>query len=170
MMHHFWDALLLLSISIPFGFSAVVQVVPAAIAPSQKSLGVFSNHVVDSSVLAALKTHPDPVDALVFLRPGFAEELAQPRLLHVLGETRPEWRTEGDKLRLRRSKRRFVDITDHQDFYQQQMGVTYTGKAREFAHATQSWLSIYTIRRHAQPYASAPDQTIVSASVNARNA
>lgn len=86
----------------------------------------------DEAVLAALKAHPDPVEALLSLQPDIAAELAQPRLLHLLGQQEPEWMTEGDKLRLRRRGKKFVDITDHQEFYAQQVGAS-AGKASEWA-------------------------------------
>ncbi|PYH97635.1 Zn-dependent exopeptidase [Aspergillus ellipticus CBS 707.79] len=54
---------------------------------------------------------------MVFLNPDSAALLAQPRLLHVRGEPKPEWMTEGDKLRLRRSGKKFMDITEHEEFY-----------------------------------------------------
>lgn len=72
-------------------------------------------HVVDDAILSALSAYPDPVDALVSLRPELADELAEPRLLHVFGNKTPEWMTEGDKLRLRRQGLKFKDITDYQD-------------------------------------------------------
>ncbi|KAI1154180.1 hypothetical protein F4825DRAFT_412834 [Nemania diffusa] len=72
-------------------------------------------HTVDDAILAALAAHPDPVDALVSLRPELADELASPRRLHVLGHDAPQWMTEGDKLRLRRKGLKFKDITDYQD-------------------------------------------------------
>jgi leucyl aminopeptidase len=50
--------------------------------------------------------------------------------LHVVGEQKPEWMTEGDKLRLRRRGKKFVDITDHEEFYAQQAGIL-SGKASE---------------------------------------
>lgn len=77
--------------------------------------GAVSTHSVDDAILAALAAHPDPVDALVSLRPELADELAEPRLLHVAGHEAPRWMTEGDKLRLRRKGRKFKDITDYQD-------------------------------------------------------
>lgn len=74
-------------------------------------------HRADPAILAALQLHPDPVDAFLAIHPDSAHELAQPKLLHVAGETGPEWMTEGDKMRLRRSGKKFVDVTDHYDFY-----------------------------------------------------
>lgn len=76
-----------------------------------------AGHVVDESILAALNAHSDPIDALVSLQPELAAQLAEPRLIHVFGEAAPEWMTEGDKLRLRRQHKKFMDITDHQDLY-----------------------------------------------------
>ncbi|KAJ8126431.1 hypothetical protein O1611_g7209 [Lasiodiplodia mahajangana] len=72
-------------------------------------------HTVDDAILLALRRNPDPVDALVSLRPELAKELAEPRLLHLLGHNKPQWMTEGDKLRLRREGQKFKDITDYQD-------------------------------------------------------
>jgi hypothetical protein len=85
----------------------------------------------NDSISTALKKYPDPVAALVSLQPEAAVELAQPRLLRVLGEQKPQWMTEGDKLRLRRRGRRFMDITDHQRFYEQQVDASWAGNARE---------------------------------------
>lgn len=85
-------------------------------------------HAVDHAILAALNTYPDPVDALILLRPGSAAELTQPRLIHVFGEPEPIWRTEGDKLRLRQKGKKFMDITDHQDLYSQPFS-SWAGKA-----------------------------------------
>src|SRR4051794_7984232 len=65
-----------------------------------------TGHVVDEAILTALKTYSDPVDALISLQPEAAGELAQPRLLHVFGDKKPKWMTEGDKLRLRRAGRK----------------------------------------------------------------
>ncbi|KAK2041985.1 peptidase family M28 [Colletotrichum somersetense] len=72
---------------------------------------------VDSSIHAALDKHSDPVDALVYLHPELAAEMSKARLIHVFGEKKAEWMTEGDKLRLRRKGRKFRDITDFQDLY-----------------------------------------------------
>src|SRR5581483_6381622 len=65
----------------------------------------------DDVISTALKKYPDPVAALVSLQPDSTVELAQPRLLQVFGEQKSQWMTEGDKLRLRRRGRRFIDIT-----------------------------------------------------------
>ncbi|KAH9214936.1 hypothetical protein DL95DRAFT_364949 [Leptodontidium sp. 2 PMI_412] len=85
-------------------------------------------HVVDPAIISALKTHSDPVAALLSLQPDLKSDLAQPRLLHVSGERKPEWMTEGDKLRLRRKGKKFVDITEHEEFYAQQVDAA-AGKA-----------------------------------------
>jgi len=85
-------------------------------------------HVVDPAVLSALSTHSDPVAALLSLQPELSSDLSQPRLLHVSGEKKPEWMTEGDKLRLRRKGRKFVDITEHEEFYANQVDAE-SGKA-----------------------------------------
>ncbi|GKZ39766.1 hypothetical protein AbraIFM66950_001153, partial [Aspergillus brasiliensis] len=77
-------------------------------------------HAVDEAILSALDAHSDPVAALVSLRPETAAFLAEPRLLHLRGEEKAEWMTEGDKLRLRQRGQKFVDITEHQDFYAEQ--------------------------------------------------
>lgn len=91
---------------------------------SQLVLGAPSNprpaeHGLQS-ILAALDVHHDPVDAFISLYPEAKDDLAQPRLLHVLGRRageNPKWGTEGDKLRLRRRGKKFIDLTDHHEFY-----------------------------------------------------
>ncbi|KAF8862856.1 Zn-dependent exopeptidase [Acephala macrosclerotiorum] len=115
---------LLLSIS-QLALGSSIQDNQVVLAPSPNAR---AEHVVDDAILAALKTHSDPVAALVSLQPEVAADLAQPRLLHVIGEQKPEWMTEGDKLRLRKQGKKFIDITDHQDFYAQQVD-TLSGKA-----------------------------------------
>lgn len=85
-------------------------------------------HAVNNEILAALETHSDPVTALIFLQPETAAELAEPRLLQVTG-AEPVWMTEADKLRLRRKGKKFMDITDHADFYQEQVEASVAGKA-----------------------------------------
>lgn len=85
-------------------------------------------HVVDDSILAALAANPDPVDALISLRPEMAAQLAESRLIHVLGEDKPRWMKEGDKLRLRQNKKKFMDITDHQELYADGVSA-WSGKA-----------------------------------------
>jgi bacterial leucyl aminopeptidase len=98
--------------------------------PSLEVQSVHTQHVVDKEILAALKTYSDPVAALVALQPEVAANLAEPRLSHVIGDQVPEWMTEGDKLRLRRRGKKFVDVTDHRDFYALQAD-TLSGEASE---------------------------------------
>lgn len=90
----------------------------------------YGEHVVDDSILAALKVHADPVDALLSLQPELAAQLAERRLIHVFGEAEAVWMTEGDKLRLRRQGKKFRDITDHQELYKDSVN-TQAGKASE---------------------------------------
>jgi bacterial leucyl aminopeptidase len=85
-------------------------------------------HAVDDTILAALAANPDPVDALISLRPEMAAHLASARLIHVLGEDKARWMAEGDKLRLRRDRKKFMDITDHQELYTEGVGA-WSGKA-----------------------------------------
>lgn len=98
--------------------------------PSVPSDGgnVHGEHVVDDAIWAALKANVDPVDALISLQPELAAQLAEPRLIVVAGQPEPEWMTEGDKLRLRREKKKFRDITDHQDLYKDSV-TSWAGKA-----------------------------------------
>jgi leucyl aminopeptidase len=107
----------------------------AATPESQQPLGPAHpkgphSHAVDPAILAALEAHPDPVDAYLSLKPEAAAELAAPRLLHVAGEEAPRWMTEGDKMRLRRERKKFTDITDHEEFYAQYVGAETSGDAR----------------------------------------
>ncbi|KAH8790530.1 peptidase family M28 [Hyaloscypha sp. PMI_1271] len=121
---------LVLLLSTRFALGASLQDKQAVLVPSPELpiANAQAEHVVDKAILAALKTHSDPVAALVSLQPELAADLAQERLLHVVGEQKPEWMTEGDKLRLRRRGKKFVDITDHEEFYAQQAGIL-SGKA-----------------------------------------
>ena len=121
------QALLLILGASQLGFAA--QDAQHVFAPPPGSLDTRPEHVVDVAILNALKAHSDPVAALLSLHPEAAKELNQPRLLHVVGEEKPKWMTEGDKLRLRRSRKKFVDITDHEDFYAQQADASFAGKA-----------------------------------------
>lgn len=121
--------LLLLSFSRLAVSSAGDQVV---IAPSTNEAAVPArSHKVDDSIIAALKVHTDPVDALLSLQPEKAGKLAERRLLHVFGEKEPQWMTEGDKLRLRQKGKKFRDITNHQDLYAQDSVGAWSGKASE---------------------------------------
>ncbi|CAK7231219.1 hypothetical protein SCUCBS95973_007837 [Sporothrix curviconia] len=84
------------------------------------SEGLLSSLPSAEDVLKAVAAHDDPVAALVAVRPDLAAELAEPRLLHVFGEAAPEWMTEGDKARLHRHGKKFMDVTDHWEFYAEQ--------------------------------------------------
>ncbi len=117
-------ALLLLSVQV--GLSSAARDAQTILTPPSDA--PHGAHVVDSAILAALEAYPDPVDALVSLQPELAAGLAEPRLLCVPGEDAPEWMTEGDKLRLRRLGKKFVDITEHRHFYAQQ-AYAASGKA-----------------------------------------
>lgn len=86
-------------------------------------------HVVDDeTILAALAAYPDPVDAMISLQPEMAAQLAESRLIHVFGEDKPRWMKEGDKLRLRQNRKKFMDITDHQEHYADGI-IAWEGKA-----------------------------------------
>ncbi|KAL1866864.1 hypothetical protein Daus18300_006567 [Diaporthe australafricana] len=90
----------------------------------------YHEHAVDDEILAALEAYPDPVDALISLQPEMAAQLDESRLIHVLGEDKPRWMKEGDKLRLRQNGKKFMDITDHQELYADTNGVgAWSGKA-----------------------------------------
>lgn len=77
----------------------------------------YHKNVGDDTILAALAAYPDPVDAMIALRPEMAAQLAESRLIHVFGEDKPRWMKEGDKLRLRQKRKKFMDITDHREHY-----------------------------------------------------
>ncbi|KAI7773361.1 hypothetical protein LA080_011110 [Diaporthe eres] len=77
----------------------------------------YHKNVGDDTILAALAAYPDPVDAMISLRPEMAAQLDESRLIHVFGEDKPRWMKEGDKLRLRQNRKKFMDITDHQELY-----------------------------------------------------
>lgn len=74
-------------------------------------------HIVDDAILAALDTYSDPIMALNSLQPESAAELLEPRLIDVFGSPKPVWMVEGEKLRLRREGKKFMDITDHWELY-----------------------------------------------------
>lgn len=127
-------------------------VLPAPQSPSHAAgdLHHYGPVVVSQAILAALETHPDdPVAAFLSLRPESAAELAAPRLLHIVGEKEAQWLTEGDKLRLRRLRRKFVDITDHVDFYARQqhahmeMEASWAGKASKLLYLPGEHSSMY---------------------------
>jgi leucyl aminopeptidase len=139
------SSLLLLSTSL-FSTSSASQEAQVHLTAAAKQ------HQVDPAILAALEQYPDPVDALVSLHPEAAEQLAEPRLLHISGESSAQWMTEGDKLRLKRQGKKFTDITDHEAFYKEQVN-TLAGKARKFKrlHVSLIWPPLLNIsRRFAQ--------------------
>lgn len=121
--------LLLLACALQAGVGAAALDTQVVFAPGPKAPNSRMEHVVDDDILAALREYRDPVAALISLRPDAAAKLAEPRLLHVAGERVPEWMSEGDKLRLRRSGRKFMDITDHRDFYAQHVEASLVPKA-----------------------------------------
>jgi hypothetical protein len=84
---------------------------------SLSSSSLRDEHPVHPSILAALDRYPDdPVAALLHLKPELVELMEEPRLIQVFGEGSRdgEWMTEGDKLRLRREGKGFMDLTDSQ--------------------------------------------------------
>jgi leucyl aminopeptidase len=98
------------------------QLVLSPISEVSNVLPQHGDHGVDESISAAIKNHPDPVAAYISLqsedsRAETEEVLAEPRLLQIMGAAKPEWMTEGDKMRLRRKGTKFMDITDHEAFY-----------------------------------------------------
>lgn len=121
-----------------------LQRVLAPIPSSSSGVGGVSrphgDHTVHESILAAIETHADPVTALVSLQSEYEARaeteaaLAEPRLLRRLGtrNAKAEWMTEGDKMRLRREGVKFMDITDHEEFYKEQEQVydALAGKPR----------------------------------------
>lgn len=96
------------------------------------SQNAAAQHEVDPAILAALKAHKDPVDAYIALHPEEADKLSEKRLLHLSGEKEAQWMTEGDKMRLRRKHRKFADITDYEEFYNQNAISAQAGKARKY--------------------------------------
>ncbi|WWC59805.1 uncharacterized protein I303_102367 [Kwoniella dejecticola CBS 10117] len=81
------------------------------------SATVSKQHEVHSSILSALERYDDPVDALLSLKPELEGMMAERRLIRVFGEGPSEgiWMTEGDKLRLRRDGKKFMDLTESQE-------------------------------------------------------
>lgn len=124
MLHSF---LALLLIASQLALSSASQDKQAPLGPPSEVPNAQTEYLIDKEIIAVLETHSDPVDALIALQPEIAGNLAEARLLHVIGE-KPEWMTEGDKLRLRRQGKKFVDITDHREFYAQQVDAL-SGKA-----------------------------------------
>jgi leucyl aminopeptidase len=95
-------------------------------------------HVIDKAILAALEMYSDPVATLVFLQPELVVDLAAPQLLYIAGKQKPQWMTKGDKLHLRRCRKKFMDITDHQSFYAQHTEALWASKASKSASSTHS--------------------------------
>jgi leucyl aminopeptidase len=93
-------------------------------------------HQPHPSILSALSIHSDPVDALLSLRPELIDHLNSERLIQVFDGTsdpNPVWLTEGDKLRLRREGKGFMDVTQNWELYQnvKQSGGLIAGHARK---------------------------------------
>ncbi|ORX38701.1 peptidase family M28 [Kockovaella imperatae] len=82
---------------------------------SFSSKDLSAQHVVDESIYMAMERYDDPVLALLSIQPELAETLAEKRLIQVFGDDGPVWMTEGDKLRLRRERKKFMDVTDFHD-------------------------------------------------------
>lgn len=101
-------------------------------------------HVVDNAIVAALNAHSNPVDALISLQPELAAQLAEPRLIHIFGESKAAWMTEGDKLHLRRKGKKFRDITDYQELYTDS-AQAQAGKASTLALARNSRILVKTL-------------------------
>ncbi|KUI64257.1 Leucine aminopeptidase 1 [Cytospora mali] len=101
------------------GSQQVVLAPPTGDEPSTSYADVPTEHVhvVDDAIIDTLNTYSDPIEALISLQPESAAELFEPRLIHVFGSPEPKWMKEGDKLRLRREGKKFMDITDHQELY-----------------------------------------------------
>jgi leucyl aminopeptidase len=130
----FTKRLILLLIALRFILCSPFLDTQVVLRPSTEAELIANNDAIST----ALKKYPDPVAALVSLQPNSAVELGQPRLLQVFGEQKPQWMTEGDKLRLRSRRRKFMDMTDNQRFYEQQIDASWVGKARKFESAKSS--------------------------------
>jgi bacterial leucyl aminopeptidase len=123
----FLEPLLFLStVSLGFGSPVSDQIVISS-SPNDPQSAV-PQHGIDSAISAVVKKHADPVSAYLALYPHAAEELAEPRLLHIFGEEEPEWMTMGDKMRLRRKSIKYMDVTGYQDGYEKQVK-SLAGKA-----------------------------------------
>lgn len=70
-----------------------------------------------ATIEAFLALDNDPVEVTRLLHTGDASdfELDEPRLIQIMGRREKEWLTEGDKLRLRKDRIGFIDLTDFQD-------------------------------------------------------
>ena len=102
----------------------------AALATAEQHvLAPATQHIPDIAIVqAALDAHSDPVDAYLAIHPEAVDELSEPRLLRVAGEEK--WMTEGDKMRLRREGLKFMDVTEYEEYYAQQVDAAVAGKAR----------------------------------------
>jgi len=101
------------------------------------SLG--GEHTIHPSILTALERYPDdPVDALLAVKPDLAEMMGEPRLLRIFGEEPREaiWMTEGDKLRLRREGKKFMDLTKSRDLLSEYLIAGQARKPRCFPLTT----------------------------------
>lgn len=68
------------------------------------------SHIRVQDVEQLLLTHDDPVQVMKLLDPASTVAYDEPRLLQVFGEE-AQWMTEGDKLRLRKAGKGFMDLT-----------------------------------------------------------
>ena len=114
-----------------------VQRVLAPIHPPSGAARHHGDHSIHESILSAIESHTDPVTAFISLqdqddRAETETALAEPRLLRKLGSNKADWMTEGDKMRLRREGIRFMDITEHEDFYAQQVDTQVAAKPSMF--------------------------------------
>lgn len=104
-------------------FLGLAQGTLSSSAAGQAVLGSTSDRHTDNgmftqdAIAAALEKHDDPVEAMLFLDPSLADQVNERRLLHVRGDKEAKWLTEGDKMRLRRQGRKFVDITGYDEYY-----------------------------------------------------
>jgi len=110
-------------LSLLLTFSPLAQTKPLLIQSqgTQTLLSSNQHHEPHPSILSALSTFTDPVDALIALRPGLESYLSSDRLLQIFDGTpdpEPIWGTEGDKLRLRREGKGFMDVTENWELYQ----------------------------------------------------
>jgi len=110
------------------GYLAVTVAGSSALQQQQPFTGVAHQHIAQPAILESIDRYPDPVEALVNLQPGLADFLATERLVHVAGANSAIWMTEGDKLRLKRDNKFFVDITDRPDATLES-GNSFAGKA-----------------------------------------
>ena len=133
----------------------------------QTVLGSASDHTgngmfTQDAIAAALKKHDDPVEAMLFLDPSLAAQVNEPRLLHVHGDKEAKWLTEGDKMRLRRQGRKFIDITGYDEYYNDVESLFAGDPRKSYAHrmiAMRSWVRVLmNSGRPAQIHPPAPHQ------------